>query len=755
MAASGESTDPTIIRIMNPGRGCGVLEAGERKRSFPVDCRLKKSIERFGRRILGSFRPQIRLPDIDYSTWTYSLRAACATCLAFYISFSLNLDGSHWALTTCYIVGSERESGRILAKSVARIVGTLVGATASFVLVNAFAQEGVLFICWFAVWLSVCVFFSHHERGHWAYAWVLSGYTTAIVGIPAALTPVLAFDIISSRAENIIIGVLCMGTVSMIALPESVRPRLMKLVKATDQQLFQLLSSCLCLECDPSRLGRALKTLTANGVSIEDLRFAFAFEETGTGFSRANLGRFHLECLDVAHSSGSLNLHLLSIRGLLADGELPCLRRALHRVHQALLASFHSLQDDKPRAVYAQLDQELKELHSAGCISVAENWRELPTETEVVGIVQVRRLMARLVNYLETRSALFTEGPGIRPASAAKITTPIDTYVAAMAALRVLVTVWSAAFFWIVTAWPAGDTFLTWVGLASCRYVIAPSPARATAAAFRGMLIAALPTYLITFYLMPQMDGFTMFVLALLPFLFFGVGIGTSLRRPVEVGAAILLIAEGLDPANEMQYDVVAFFNGVLATILGVGTVFLTHRLVFPGLANQRKAVALKRLTQRAVRCIDHGKISGIEFLGSVVIMLNDLLLLLDRPDEPNHNQADWALDLCALGYEVVTLQQAGADLPVRLAQYERKLILEIVGFLREPSDARFLAVRRVSEKAYYSCLRALETADEDSPLADHIASSLASLAFIRDRFDQPQLSALLSNGSLSLPTLR
>jgi hypothetical protein len=165
--------------------------------------------------------------------------------------------------------------------------------------------------------------------------------------------------------------------------------------------------------------------------------------------------------------------------------------------------------------------------------------------------------------------------------------------------------------------------------------------------------------------------------------------------------------------------------------------------------------VALKRLIQRTVRCIDHGKISGIEFLGSVVIMLNDLLLLLDRPDEPNHNQADWALDVCALGYEVVTLQQAGADLPVRLAQYERKLILEIVGFLREPSDARFLAVKRISEQAYYSCLRALGTADPDSPLADHIASSLASLAVIRDRFDQPQLSALLSNGSLSLPTLR
>jgi hypothetical protein len=186
---------------------------------------------------------------------------------------------------------------------------------------------------------------------------------------------------------------------------------LVKLVEATDQELFQLLSSCVCLECDPARLNRALKTLTANGVSIQDLRFAFAFEETGTGFSRANLGRFHLECLDVANSSGSLNIHLFSIRGLLADGELPCLRQALDRVYQALSASFHSVQNKKPSSVYARLDQELKELQTAGYISVAGNWQEVPTAAEVVGIVQIRRLVACLLSYLETRSALLTWSP--------------------------------------------------------------------------------------------------------------------------------------------------------------------------------------------------------------------------------------------------------------------------------------------------------------------------------------------------------
>src|ERR1700722_17076762 len=74
---------------------------------------------------IGKRNFTLRIPTIDFDAWIYALRAACAGCLALYISFALNLDGSHWALTTCYIVGSERQSGRILAKSAARIVGTL------------------------------------------------------------------------------------------------------------------------------------------------------------------------------------------------------------------------------------------------------------------------------------------------------------------------------------------------------------------------------------------------------------------------------------------------------------------------------------------------------------------------------------------------------------------------------------------------------------------------------------------------------
>jgi uncharacterized membrane protein YccC len=211
------------------------------------------------------------------------------------------------------------------------------------------------------------------------------------------------------------------------------------------------------------------------------------------------------------------------------------------------------------------------------------------------------------------------------------------------------------------------------------------------------------------------------------------------------------ILAGGLDPANEMQYDVAAFFNGALATILGVGVVCLTHRLVFPSQANQREGATLQRLAQRTLRSIGQREMTGIAYLGSVVIMLNDLLSLVDQ--ESQHNRAEWALDLCALGYEIINLEQAVGHVPIRLAYYKRRLALEIAGFLPEPSNAGLSTAKCAAEKACAYCSRLLAEVDPNSSLANQVMSSLASFAAIRDRLKQQQPSDSLPVESVSLST--
>jgi uncharacterized membrane protein YccC len=713
-------------------------------RRRPIGGRLLSPLWRTRTRLAGlseaiskHFWTPLKTSKIDFNAWSYSLRTACAAFLALYISFSLNLDGSHWAFTTCYIVGGQRLQGKILAKSLARIVGTLVGAMASFALVNAFAQHGVLFITCFAAWLSLCAFFSHSRRDDWAYAWVLSGYTTAIVGIPAALAPVSAFDIISSRGENILIGILCTAGVGMIASPELVGYRVTKLVRSMDNDLFNLLSICLRLKAAPQELNQAVKKLASNAASIEDLRFGLGLEETGTGLTTANIGPFQLECMELASCALNLEAYFSSTRHLPERTEPPCLIRALNICHETVTDLLQADRNSSDQHRCDRLQQQLRDLDTLCSFLEERHRRGSPAAVELAGLMKIRCLLTASQRYVETRSALFSQKPATHSPSPVHMEAAFDFHAAILAAVRVFVAVGLAAAFWIATAWPAGDTFLVWSGLASCRYAIAPNPARATQATFRGMIFAAAPTYLITFYILPQMDGFAMLVLALLPLIVVGVGIGISLGRAGEVGAAMLLLGSGIDPTNTMRYDVVAFFNGVLATIMGLGVVCLTHAITFPTDTAWKRRIAERRLIQRISRAVQESWMIPVGYLGSVVRTLNDCLLLCGHQVEGDPDQADALINLCTLGYEVVTLARGGEDMPAELLNYRRRLVSTVAQFLQQPSALRLSRVETVAEEACSCCQRTLLRCDRAISSVNQIVATMASSAVIRQRIRQ------------------
>ena len=354
-----------------------------------------------------------------------------------------------------------------------------------------------------------------------------------------------------------------------------------------------------------------MRKLTANALTIENLRYGFAFEEIGAGFNRSNLRRFLLECLKVASSASNLDIQLVAIRRLMDRGSFPYLNRALCRVRDVVIASCTSSADRKSNTDWELIDRELKELQTLAGIPQAGSDQAVDSAEELVGLIKVRHLVSSLRSFLQTRSEVFAEAPHSRPRLVAKLSTPIDERVAAIAVLRVFVAVGVGSLFWFATAWPAGDTFLIWIAIGACRFVIAPNPSKAVQAFLRGTVIAAVTTYLIAFYLVPAVDGFTMFVLAIFPCLFISVGIATSLRRAGEAGAAIILFGNGLAPENIMQYDVVAFFNGVLATILSVGMACLVQGLVFPDNANRRILAATKRLMHQIAVSIGKGKLTG------------------------------------------------------------------------------------------------------------------------------------------------
>ena len=140
----------------------------------------------------------------------FAAKTTASGLIALLIAFTFNLDQPQWALLTVFVVSQAQQSGPVLAKSFYRVVGTLVGAAVALLLVALFAQERVLFPRNArAVGRHLCPRFgSQYARNFAAYAFVLSGYTAAIVGIPGALSPNSAFYVATARATEICLGIM-------------------------------------------------------------------------------------------------------------------------------------------------------------------------------------------------------------------------------------------------------------------------------------------------------------------------------------------------------------------------------------------------------------------------------------------------------------------------------------------------------------------------------------------------------------------
>src|SRR5271155_3970107 len=87
----------------------------------------------------------------------YGLRVWASVSLALYVAFWLQLDDPFWAGTTAAIV-CQPQLGASLRKGWFRMLGTLIGAIVSVVLIACFPQDRVLFLGCLALWGAACAF---------------------------------------------------------------------------------------------------------------------------------------------------------------------------------------------------------------------------------------------------------------------------------------------------------------------------------------------------------------------------------------------------------------------------------------------------------------------------------------------------------------------------------------------------------------------------------------------------------------------
>lgn len=170
----------------------------------------------------------------DADAILFSVKSFAAAMLAYYISLQLALPKPFWAIVTVYVV-SQTSAGASLSRGVYRFVGTLVGAVATVAIVPNFVNDPIVCSVILAGWIGRCLFLSLLDRTPRAYAFVLAGYTTSLIGFPSVLDPGAVFDTASLRVQEISIGILCAVLIHRYVLPKSMKGQFAGKLSATLQ----------------------------------------------------------------------------------------------------------------------------------------------------------------------------------------------------------------------------------------------------------------------------------------------------------------------------------------------------------------------------------------------------------------------------------------------------------------------------------------------------------------------------------------
>ena len=98
----------------------------------------------------------------------FALRLWASVCLAYYVTFTLQLNDPTWAVTTAAIVCTP-VLGASLRKAFFRMIGTVIGAIGIVILAALFRQDRIGFLIGLALWCAVSAFVATLLRNFAAY----------------------------------------------------------------------------------------------------------------------------------------------------------------------------------------------------------------------------------------------------------------------------------------------------------------------------------------------------------------------------------------------------------------------------------------------------------------------------------------------------------------------------------------------------------------------------------------------------------
>lgn len=523
-----------------------------------------------------------QLPDFWQATLApsrddllFALRNMIAGGVALYLAFCLDLQQPQWALTTVFIVG-QSTSGMVLAKGAYRLLGTFVGAAASVVMIAVFGQAPLLFLLCMALWLAFCTTGASLLRNHASYGFVLAGYTTAIIALPATAAPLGVFDEAVARCQEISLGILCASIASTILWPRRVEQTLAVQGRAAWQAGLRAAASELLGTDQRKGLLEALGRLVA-----VDAQRDHAWFEGPKGRRRSQalrvLSRDLLGLLRAARGVARQRL-------MLEDAT---------RVAPWVDEVAATLQQERPDALPA-LSQRLRLALGDPGLS-AEAHFCLVQLAEVLRLIDVGALTLAAV-----------EAGRVPPGAPGALSWHRDIEQGVLGGLRSALAFLAVAAFWIFTDWPSGLGAVSISGVVLSLFAARENPSASGLNFLKGIALSIPIAGFVRFALLPRFDAFALLCVALGVPLFFASLCMSRAKLVATASAFCIFFVNNVGPSNLMSYDIAAFLNKAIATLVGVGIAVLVFRLIQlnPGERHYRRMfkaslVDLAQLTSR------------------------------------------------------------------------------------------------------------------------------------------------------------
>ena len=640
----------------------------------------------------------LRLPRFSRAELLFSGKSFAAAMLAMYLASRAGLPRPFWALMTTYVVAHPL-AGAVRSKAVYRFVGTLIGSTATVLLVPALSNAPELLTLVLALWVGMCLCISLFDRTPRSYVFMLAGYTAALIGFPSVQTPLVLFDTAVARVEEIGLGIFCATLVHSLVLPTGLAPTVLGLLDRTLTDARKWLGDLLQPAgrknaAEPRRLDDDRRRLAGDITQLRLLSTHVPFDTTHLRWTAGAIRAMQDRVAALTPALSAVEDRLLALEQ--AEGALaPDVAAVLAQAAQWLREEAEPASGGTSRA------ERLQGLHRAIDALSATPQADTGAQPTAWGRALRIGLAGRLEDLVDGWTACaqlrLDIDEGLKGAAPLRRTAALgsralhrDYGMALLSALAAVIAICLCGAFWILTGWTMGSAATMMAAVFCCFFATMDDPVPAIHGFLKWTLWSIPISAVYVLVLMPTVQDFGMLVAICAPLFLL---LGLYLPRPTHFMPAMAMIfgvAGTLAMHDTASSDLVSFLNSMIGQIVGVVVAARVTRLV-RSVGADWSARRIQRATWRELgemAASSHPQYAQGD--AYAVRMLDRIGLLAPRIAQAGGTvegvAADDALRDLRMGADIAVLQRVRAQLPLATSA---ALLGGIARFFRQRGEGR------------------------------------------------------------------